>query len=697
MFYNNIPGVNITINEVGLMQLKTEEEQVTTDFVQPRDMIVVGTAIDGQNPIGSFSRFGVNPDNRALDYLNAKLMYGNAYEEYMIKSISYDGTNMTTNDRKEVVLSSNLLKSIKMLSDQGIQEVYSMRLRTEQPKVMKTVKEMQSGLQEVAEPTSHIQDIKDGFGNYNRKFFDYMFSVKLNASNEFIFRAVSITEFENSKGSPTDPFDNNGQRSIDNIDPLFMLKLKTDIDLSVATNVRAETLSGKEISEDVGGTTGRTASLLIRTNVFSDGSLENSLTPILIIYDGVDIVAEYGIKRLSIDYGEWIDDVIGSLVDLSASEYNVTDSNVISPDIASLSNGYNVDIYYTGQVPMSNIEQLIVFEPADVDTNIVMKEDVDKLFSLLLTKPTIYYIVFADNLSNIQVSNGETVVPIYNYLNEKVNEIYNFENRELTVFAGVNKSDMPGYTFNNNFVLTPQYTITSWNPNKTQLVSTYKELYPLKYNDMVEGPHVTQAAYAGLDKVFRDQPGCLSDSTMDQERAKIKRVYDGSMFSHGIKSLYNPDSPESGYMYTRKDLVELQNLSALALKEDKSKGTITVVRDLTFADPYKNPGLKFISVKVTSDVTRQRLRSALKQYIGKRNNSAVRSSILERGNYVLRYNRDNDRMYERLPDLLAEGFSLKFDEAKMAEYPRQLGKLFLNCKITPPFAIQDINIEVIVE
>jgi len=33
----------------------------------------------------------------------------------------------------------------------------------------------------------------------------------------------------------------------------------------------------------------------------------------------------------------------------------------------------------------------------------------------------------------------------------------------------------------------------------------------------------------------------------------------------------------------------------------------------------------------------------------------------------------------------------------MNEYPRQLGKIFLNCKIVPPFAIQEINIDVIVE
>jgi len=112
-----------------------------------------------------------------------------------------------------------------------------------------------------------------------------------------------------------------------------------------------------------------------------------------------------------------------------------------------------------------------------------------------------------------------------------------------------------------------------------------------------------------MDKAFRDRPGNLADSTMDQERVRVKRVFDGSVFSHGIKELYNRYNPESGYMYVRKDLVELQNLNTFAFKEDKSKGIITVVRDLTFADPYKNPGLKFVSIKVNADVTRQRLRS----------------------------------------------------------------------------------------
>lgn len=697
MFYKNIPGVNININETGLMELQAEEERQDVDFIQPRNMVIVGTAIDGANPVGQFAKLGYNTDNNQLDYLNAKSIYGNAYEEYMLKDVSYDGGNMTLTNKKEVRLTSNLLKAIKVVADQGVEEAYAMRLRTEGQEIEKTVYSTSGGtLAEVTDEGDYIQDIKDGFGNYNRKFFNYLFGVQMTSDLQFDFRAASMWDFENSQGSTNDPFLDGSNRSIENTDPLVTIKFKPDfkdfIDNSEEQTIEIETLSGDSYSFTVGGANDD-AVLVVRVNISPNGSLDNSLVPILKLADG----REYGLSRIKIAAGVWIDDIIDEVVDISSSSYNVTENDVIAADVLSLSNGYNVDVYQVSSDFTADAQQLITFKPAEAKSAFLSKDDVDALFFLLLTNPNIYYIVIADELSKYKVHDGDTEHTLYDYLRMKMNNMYDFENREGILFAGVDKQAVANYQPNRHMVLVAQEAKVSWNPSRTQLVSTYNDVFSSVYNAMVESPAILAAVQAGMDKVFRDQPGNLADSTMDQERARVKRVFDGSTFSHGVKELYNRYNPESGYMYVRKDLVELQNLNTFAFQEDKSKGIITVVRDLTFADPYKNPGLKFVSVKVNADVTRQRLRSALRDFIGKRNNPSVRTNILEKGNYVLRYNRDNDRMYERLPDLLAEGFSLKFDEAKMSDYPRQLGKIFLSCKIVPPFAIQEINIDVIVE
>lgn len=697
MFYKNIPGVNISVNEVGLMELQAEEQQQGVDFIQPRNMVIVGTAIDGANPVGQFTKLGYNTDNNALDYLNAKSIYGNAYEEYMVKDVKYEQGSMTLIDKKEVRLTSNLLKAIKIVADQGVEEAYTMRLRTEEQDIEKSVYSTDGGtFTEVTSEEEHIQDIKDGFGNYNRKFINYLFSVQMTSDLQFDFRAASMQDFENSQGSANDPFLSGQNRSIDNTDPLVTIQFKADfknfIDNDAEQTIEIETLSGDSYSLKVGGNNDD-AMLVIRVNISPNGSLGTQLTPILKVANG----KEYGLQRIKIGNSAWIDDIINKVVNISESSYNVTENDIIAADILSLSSGYNVDIYQVPEYFSTDVSQLITFKPVESKQGKLVREDVDTLFFLLLTNPSIYYIVVADELSKYSVVVDGEEHQLYDYLRMKMDSMYDFENREGILFAGVDKTVVANYHPNRHMVLVAQEAKVSWNPSRTQLVSTYKDTFSSVYDSMIESPAILAAAQAGMDKAFRDQPGNLADSTMDQERVRVKRVFDGSVFSHGIKELYNRYNPESGYMYVRKDLVELQNLNTFAFKEDKSKGIITVVRDLTFADPYKNPGLKFVSIKVNADVTRQRLRSQLRDFIGKRNNPAVRTNILEKGNYVLRYNRDNDRMYERLPDLLAEGFSLKFDEQKMNEYPRQLGKIFLNCKIVPPFAIQEINIDVIVE
>jgi len=49
----------------------------------------------------------------------------------MVKDVKYEQGSMTLIDKKEVRLTSNLLKAIKIVADQGVEEAYTMRLRTE--------------------------------------------------------------------------------------------------------------------------------------------------------------------------------------------------------------------------------------------------------------------------------------------------------------------------------------------------------------------------------------------------------------------------------------------------------------------------------------------------------------------------------------------------------------------------------------
>jgi len=101
--------------------------------------------------------------------------------------------------------------------------------------------------------------------------------------------------------------------------------------------------------------------------------------------------------------------------------------------------------------------------------------------------------VIADELSKYSVVADGTEYQLYDYLRIKMDSMYDFENREGILFAGVDKAVVANYHPSRHMVLVAQEAKVSWNPSRTQLVSTYKDTFSSVYDSMIESPAILAA------------------------------------------------------------------------------------------------------------------------------------------------------------------------------------------------------------
>lgn len=677
-FFNKIPMVYGSISDEGLYTANSPDSPITPTYLIPRKILVIGTGADGINGVQT-----INSDPAAggrLDLNKVKAYYGNPYEEKTeISSVAFSDAGspyrLSTNG---VDIQSAISKSIKAISDQGIASLSVMRLDNQTSTILPTQYILTPTAVSLLPTSDSIVNIVDEAAKYNKEFIGNLFVAKLDVSGDS--RTLALYK---SAGSAVGTSVVNESTEMFNctISDNEVVESAGDYVIT-ARSYTVEDINGIQETLDLSSATDM--SLGVRLLVTTNGDVS-------VPYAGVPYISY---KIGTMEYRKIITKIENlDLSTIVSSAVNSVINTPISDKSAMLNDFFGIEVNLTklfSNITATTYHGLTYkYKP----NNVILKEDIDRVFSTLLAYPDLYYIVIADDVVRAKVNVSGIEKTLYEYISGLVNTYYDDEQREMIIYAGTNDISVISGMKNRHFVMHTQYAQYNWigNPNFEQLTCS-------KYAVKIEGPEVLAATSAGLDKKYRDQTGYLSESTMNQELVEVKKITDASgQVKEGFIKLYNKNNISAGSIYTRPELVALTNEGIFAFKENSSTSRVTVVRDLAFTTVTEDPALMYVSVKINSDVTRQRLRDALSPYIGKRANTSMKELILSEATSLLRKNRYDDRMYEPIDGKLNDGYKVIFDEESMAKVGRQYGYIKLIVTIAPPFSIQEIALNVVVE